>query len=310
MNFLLLAALLPTLFWDKAPDTADQLRKSGITVIAVPAANEPAWRSQPGLTVRAENFDGVIKLITPGVAYRANEASATRSPWVSQNGWQYLRNPKGRFHLSANGPASALAAAEAFLYGGNAVVQTDAAGLDPLGQMLAFLSQVTPSDMPPLADIGFIDDGSAEAAEAMNLMARKNLMFRIVAKPDPKLTLNVPFGSAKYPKSEAANPAAFAQKIRGDLTDERRSFRIYGSEIVLGRLQSDGQRLRVHLLNYAGAARPVPGIRVRVRGHFTKHEIKAAGAPGIALQELHAGTEFTEFTIPEMKTYAVVDLMR
>ena len=260
--------------------------------------------------MRAENFDGVVKLITPGVAYRTNEASPTRSPWVSQNGWQYLRKPKGRFHLSAPGAASALAAAEAFLYGADAVVQTDAAGLDPLGQMLAFLSQVTPSDMPPLADIGFIDDGSAEAAEAMNLTARKNLMFRIIAKPDPKLALNVTFGSAKYPKADAANPVAFAQKIRAELSDERRSFRIYGSEVVLGRLQSDGKRLRVHLLNYAGASRPVPGIRVRVRGHLTKHEIKAAGAPGAGLQEFEAGREFTEFTVPEVKTYAVVDLTR
>ena len=40
------------------------------------------------------------------------------------------------------GAQAALAAAEAFAYGANALIRSDAAGLKPLGQMLAFLRGV------------------------------------------------------------------------------------------------------------------------------------------------------------------------
>jgi hypothetical protein len=196
------------------------------------------------------------------------------------------------------------------MYAADAVVQTDAAGLEPLAQMLAFLAKLPPADMPLVADIGFVDDGSHESGEAMNLMTRKNLLFRVVQKPDPRLKLHVAFGSAKYPKEDAANPGDFAQKIRFELTDEKRSFRVYGSEVVLARLQSDGRKLRVHLLNYTGAQRPVPGVRIRVSGRYPKQEIHAAGVPDAKLQEAEASRDATEFTIPEMRTYAVVDLSR
>jgi hypothetical protein len=310
MSLLLLAALAPVLFWDKGPETADQLKQAGITRIAVPPANEAAWKSQAGLAVSAVDTAQTKKLVTPGMVFRANEATASRSPWVSTNGWQFQRSPEGRYFYNAPGAASLLAAAEAFIYGADAVVQTDAAGLAPLGEMLAFLGQLKPSGMPPAADIGFIDDGSPEAGEVMNLMTRKNLQFRVVRKPDPKLDLNVPFGSAKYPKAQAVNPAEMVQKIRFELTDDKRAFRVYGSEVVLGRLESDGRRLRIHLLNYGGVMRPVNGVRIRVEGRFPQHQVKVAGYPDAALLEFDAGKDATEFTIKELKTYAVVDLSR
>jgi hypothetical protein len=144
----------------------------------------------------------------------------------------------------------------------------------------------------------------------MNLMTRKNLMFRVVKKPDSRLKLYVPFGSAKYPKADAANPIEFAQKVRFELTDQKRSFRIYGSEVVLARLEGDSRRLRVHLLNYAGAERPVPGVRIRVSGRYPRQEIRAAGVSEAKLQEAEVLRDATEFTVPEMRTYAVIDLSR
>jgi hypothetical protein len=229
---------------------------------------------------------------------------------VDTNGWQFQRQPAARFFYSANGPAAALAAAEAYMYAADAAIQTDAAGLEPMARMLAFLAGLPAATGPPAADIGFVDDGSDEAGEAMNLMTRKNLMFRVVTKPDSKLKLHVPFGSARYPKADAANPIDFAQKVRFELTDQRRSFRLYGSEVVLARMQGDSRRLRVHLLNYAGTARPVPGVRIRVSGSYPKQEIRAAGVPDAKLQEAEVFRDATEFTIPEIRTYAVIDLSR
>src|SRR5262249_16120741 len=42
---LLLAAALPRLFWEGAPDTAPALKEAGITQIVVPASGAPAWKS-------------------------------------------------------------------------------------------------------------------------------------------------------------------------------------------------------------------------------------------------------------------------
>ena len=52
------------------------------------------------------------------------------------------------------------------------------------------------------------------------------------------------------------------------------------------------------------------GIRVRVAGDYSKHSVSAYGAPGRALIEYSMKTGATEFTLPELKTYAVIDLTR
>ena len=122
--------------------------------------------------------------------------------------------------------------------------------------------------MPILANIGVIDDGSPQTGELMNLLSRRNLLYRIVSAPDPHLDLNIRLGSKEYPKSEAANPSQLAQKIRAELTDEKRLLRVYGSEVVIARLMGNAGRVRIHLLNYAN--RPVTGLRVRVLGSLSE----------------------------------------
>jgi hypothetical protein len=307
---LFLALLLPALFWDKGPETADQLKQAGITQIAVPAAQEAAWKSAPGFTARVADKDSRVKLGVPKVEYRANQAGPTRSPWIDSNGWRIARSPYAKFIYDVQGSAAALAAAEAYAFRADALIQTDAAGLAPLGEMLAFLVKLKTVDLTPVADIGFVDDGSPQAGEVMNLMIRRNLLFRRVTKPDPRLALNVEFGSAKFPKSAAANPSEFAQQIRFELTDEKRSLRIYGSEVVIGRLVSDGKQARVHLLNYAAGSRPLRGLRVRVLGRFPKHEVNVFGIPGATLMDYTVLADATEFTIVELKSLATIDLSR
>lgn len=307
---LLLLAALPALFWDGAADTAPALRDAGIKQILVPAARLASWKNVDGITAEAGDPQSATKLLAPTVNYRMNEASATNSPWVVANGWKVIRRPQGRFYYDVTGKQAALAAAEAFCYGANAMIRTDAAGLKPLADMLEFLRTVTPEPAAPVADIGYIDDGSAISGEVMNLLVRNNLLFRLVAAPDRKLKLNVKLGVKEYPLEDAKNPGTVAQAVRSHLTDEKRSVRVYGSQVVVARLTASDGHLRIHLVNYTGASRKVDGIRVRVLGQYSKHELRIADGAGVELLDYNAETDATEFTLPELKTYAVIDLSR
>lgn len=307
--FLLLAAL-PALFWDGAPDTAPALRDAGIHQIVVSPARLAAWKNVPDLTVDAVDPLSALKLLAPTVNYRMNEASATNAPWLMHNGWRFLRRPQSRFYYEVTGKQAALAAAEAFSYGVNAMIKTDASGLQPLGAMLAFLRTVTEEFLPPVADIGYIDDGSAASGEVMNLLVRDNLLFRVVPAPDPRLKVNVKLGTKEYPVEDAKNPVTIARLVRASLTDDKRSLRIYGTQVVVGRLTSTGDRARLHLINYAAANRKVDGIRLRILGKFPNHKLWLADGTGPELMDYAVDGDATEFTLPELKTYAIVDLSR
>ena len=307
---LLLLAALPTLFWDGAADTAPSLRQAGITQIRVPSSRLEAWKGVADITAEAAELQGAMKLLTPTVNYRMNEASATNTPWVMHNGWRFLRRPQARYYYDLTGEQAALAAAEAFCYGAAAMVKTDAAGLGPLGAMLAFLRTIPAETLPAVADIGYIDDGSGASGEVMNLMVRSNLLFRLVTAPDRSLKVNVKLGTKEYPAEDAKNPGTVAHLVRANLGDDKRSLRVYGSEVVVARLTAANGKARVHLLNYAGANRKVDGIRVRVVGEYSRHEVRVAGNADVKLLDYSAEGGATEFTLPELRTYAVIDLSR
>ncbi|HSU66366.1 MAG TPA: hypothetical protein VLJ39_05825 [Tepidisphaeraceae bacterium] len=251
-----------------------------------------------------------MKLVAPSVDYRANQGSASRSPWINSNGWRFVRQPQALFVYDVKGVQAPLAAAEAFSYGVNALIRSDAAGLKPLGDMLQFLRDVPADDMPPVADIGFQDDGSFASGEVMNLMTKANLLYRVVKAPDRNLKLNAKLGTNEYPLEKAKNPGFVAQLIRSNLTDDKRSLRVYGSLVVLARVTGTGDRLRVQLINFAGAERRVDGLRVRVLGKFAKAKLRAAGSPAEELLDYTVEPDATEFTLPELKSYAVIDLSR
>lgn len=307
---LLLLAAIPVLLWDAPPETATTLREAGIRRIAAPAASAAVWKGVDGIAVETVDVQGAVKLLAPAVNYRMNEASATNAPWIVANGWRILRRPQGRYYYEVGGKQTAIAAAEAFAYGAAALIKSDAAGLQPLAEMLEFLSGIGGEAMPAVADIGFIDDGSGAAGEVMNLMVRNNLLFRLVPAPDRSLKVNVKLGTKEYPVENAKNPGQTAHDVRANLTDERRSLRIYGSQVVVGRLTASGGNARVHLLNYAGANRVVNGIRVRVLGQYAKHRVSVAGGARNELLDYSVDGDATEFTVPELRTYAVVDLSR
>jgi hypothetical protein len=307
---LLWLAALPALFWDGAADTAPALRDARINRILVPAAQLASWQSVRGISAEAADLEGAVKLPPPTVNYRIDEASATRAPWLVANGWRFIRRPEDRFYYDVTGKQAALAAAEAFCYGANAMVRTDAAGLKPLAEMLGFLRTIAGEPLPPVADIGYIDDGSAASGEVMNLLVRDNLLFQLLASPDRRLKLNVKLGTREYPLEDARNPGTVAHAVRFNLTDEKRSVRIYGSPVVVARLTASPGQARLHLLNYAGTTRKVEGIRVRVLGQYPKHQLSLADGAGVALRDYSVEPGATEFTLPELKTYAVIDLSR
>jgi hypothetical protein len=307
---LLVAAALPGLFWDQPPDTAAALKQAGVTRIFVPGARVMEWKAVAGVAVEAFDAAKAVKVDPPQVQMRVNQASASRSPWVDTNGASFARQPQALFYINTTGPASSLAAAEAHMFGVAAAIQADPAGLVPVGRMQAFLAGLPDVRFSVAANIGYIDDGSEESLELMKLMVRRNLLFRVVDKPDRRFDLTVRLGTPQYSKEDAMDPSSMAQKIRFQLTDQKRLLRIYGSEVVIGRLESDGKRARLYLLNYSATARPVNGIRVRASGRYTKQVVHSFDSPDLKIQEPVLESNATEFTLPEVKVYAVVDLSR
>jgi hypothetical protein len=262
----------------------------------------------PALASSSSAPADAIRLPAPGVEYRANEASPSRSPWVDSNGWRIERAPDRTYFYDVPEKAAALACAEAYAWGAKALVHTTGAGAAAFQRMLDFLKALPGAPWPVMANIGVIDDGSREAGELMNLLTRRNLLYQIVRSPDPRLNLNVRLGSAEYPRSDAANPDLLARKIRSQLGDDKRLVRVYGSEVVIVRLVGNGDRERLHIVNYA--SRPVSGLRVRVLGSWTRQRAMSPDQPQLKLQDVTAAGGATEFTVPEMNTYVAIDLSR
>ncbi|HVW86134.1 MAG TPA: hypothetical protein VHB50_15700 [Bryobacteraceae bacterium] len=244
---------------------------------------------------------GCVNVPAPKVDYRANVARATSSPWVNANASRFTRNPEAKFCIDAPGKSSALAAAEAFAYDVAAFLRTGQDGAGPFEQMIAFLRGLPAADLPERANIGIIDDGTPQTGELMNLLTRRNLLYRPVKAPDSHLDLNVSRG-------EEPDPGKQAYAIRRKLGDDKRLLRIYGSEVVIGRLTGDASRARVHLLNYGG--RPVSGLRVRVLGKYSKAAIHAFGIPDAKLADVAIQPDAAEFTLESLNEYAVIDLTR
>jgi hypothetical protein len=260
------------------------------------------------LAAGAEAPADAVKLNEPRVQFRANEASATRSPWIDANGWRLLRDSGRKFVYHVKGEAAALAAAEAFTYGAEAFISADAPGADAFTRMLEFLKNLPATDLAPAADFGVVDDGSDANGELLNLLTRMNLLYRVEKNPDRSFRVNVRLGTKEYPPDEAQNPSELAHKIRSQIGDDQRLLRLYGSEVVIGRLLAGPHRARVFLLNYS--ARPVLGLRVRVRGAYPKGELRAFLVPDAQVADWTQDGTATEFTIPEFRAFAIIDLSR
>jgi hypothetical protein len=304
----LLLAALPCLYLPQGPEGAAAVKEAGITRVCVPAAQAEPWKAA-GVSVEALDeaaLKGRSRIRALGLRPRTDRASATRSPWVYAHGWEFRRGPSGRYLYELRAGQAALAAAEAYVYGVDALLVVDPADLPDLGRMFAFLSTLAPAALPDVADFGVVDDGSDEMGEVLNLLTRRNLLYAAVPARSKQFPLVVQLGTPDYPVEATKEPSDFALKVRRQLSDERRSLRLFGSEAVIARLTSDGRRARLHLLNYGG--RDIEGLRVRVRGAWAGDAAQVAGHGPLPLADRSVADGATEFTIPRVSAYAVVDL--
>src|SRR5690349_7498066 len=104
-----------------------------------------------------------IKLHTPGVQYRMNEASATSVPWIDSNGWRFSRDRNGTYYYDVPGAVVPLAMAEAYANQVKALIHSS--DHEAFESMLAFLRQIDRPPLAELANIGLIDDGSNLSGE-------------------------------------------------------------------------------------------------------------------------------------------------
>jgi len=249
--------------------------------------------------------EGGKRAVAPGIDAKVHVASATRSPWINANAWRFRRDPAAMYVYGDPGTKSALALAEAYAYGVKAAVRSPEDS-SRAAAMLRFLKSLKDGGKSPVTDVSFVDDGSLPAGEVMNLLSRRNILFRRLGADEPRNGKVIELGSAQFPKSLANNPSEFAYQVRKWLGDENRTIRIYGSENVLAYVTAQNGLTRVHLLNYT--ANPVEGIRVKVRGRFRGIELNVFDVPGAKPDDLASTSQATEFTIAAMNEYAVIDL--
>jgi hypothetical protein len=281
-----------------------------VTAVASTLVGQGLALAAPG-DAEAAAFESVPH---PGVRFVPNVARATNVPWIDSNGWRFQRGVRRAFYSKLPQGSAPLAAAEAFAYGVSAILNPDPADVEALGGMLRFLKGQEQPPLPPMANIGIVDDSSPVMGEVLNLLTRRNLLYRVVPAPDPSLDLTVRLGTPEFPLESAANPYEFAARIRERLGDENRLVRLYGTNTAIARLTGDGKRARLCLLAFSGSrrqqqARNPQAIRVRLLGQYRPVAFAAYGsAEGAALTDLRTPERATEFWVPDFTTLAIVDL--
>ena len=258
---------------------------------------------------------GFADVPAPGIRFIPNRSQATAAPWIDSNGWRFQRGLRKAHYATLPEGAAALAAAEAFAFDVEAILNPSAADVDALGVMLTFLKAHAQPALPALANIGVVDDGSPQMGEILNLLTRRNLLYRVVSSNDRSLNLTVRLGSRDFPQALASNPHEFAARVRAKLGDDKRLVRLYGTSSVVARLTSDGQRTRLFLLSYSGPnrmqGRDLQPVRVRLLGRYQPTGVAVDNGPADAqLADIDHPGNATEFSVPPFATLAIVDLVR
>lgn len=244
----------------------------------------------------------------PAVRNVPNEANATSDPWIDSNAWRFQRGIQQANYSQLPLGSAGLAAAEAFTFGVDAILNADPADVEELGGVLRFLRAQEQPRMPSLANIGIVDDGTAAMGEVLNLLTRRNLLYRVVSQPDRRLNLTVQLGTPDFPRDAALNPSQFAARVRAKLGDDKRLVRLYGSTTAIVHLTGNGTRARLYVLSYS-RNRSQTGLRIRMLGRHRPAGFAAYGAaPGAKLTDVQNPGKTTEFSLPAFSTIAIVDL--
>jgi hypothetical protein len=193
-----------------------------------------------------------------------------------------------------------------------------------------FYSWNLPNRYRPLANIGIVTADPMASFEVMNLLARHNLSFEIIAPEglatrgltpfNVVIVLNQPQGAqagvlAEFAKnggrvverlSGVADPNAFALEIRRMLGRERRIIDVWNGITVLAApyQEPDGRSVLVTALNYAYD--PLP-VQMRVRGTFSVVQYESPEEGTALLPHRHIAG-YTEFLLPALRIGARVFL--
>jgi hypothetical protein len=255
---------------------------------------------------------GFQEVSAPGIQFRPSQAQATLAPWVTSNGWRFQRGLTKANYAKLPAGSASLAAAEAFTYGVDAILNPDSADVEELGQMLRFLRTQDQPALPVMANVAVVDDLSPEMGEVLNMLTRRNLLYRVVSKPD-RAMLTVTLGTPDFPRDIARNPSDFAARVREKVGDDNRLVRVYGTNTVIAHLTGDRARARLFVLAYGGnrrrQGRDQQNVRIRVLGRYTPASFAAFGAAVDAkLIDVENPGLATEFSLPSFATYAIVNL--
>jgi hypothetical protein len=292
-------------FWAGDPASASELPAAGVKRIYAPPAQVEVWKKQGVTALPESSLKEYTTVPPPKTQMRNDVAAATSVPWVDANGWRYNRGQQRAFYSSLPPGSAGLAAAEAHAYGVDAVLAPDAADLPALRSMLAFLAKAGDQRLPVMANIGVVDDGSPALGEVLNLLGRRNLTYRVVKDKAPHLDLLVRLGSKDFPAEAAANPNDFAARVREKLTDDKRLLRVYGSYTVIGHLTGDASKGRLYLLNYG--RNPARDVHFRVLGSYSRVRVLDSADPKLQHSDFSLHRGGTEFTIPVIQTYTIID---
>jgi hypothetical protein len=236
----------------------------------------------------------------PGVQMRRNMAMATSSPWIDSNVWQYRRAPGKAYFCDVSAKSVELAMAEAHSQEVELALKIAPAQRKAFDKMTAFLKALPEGPTARWANIAISDDGSGAAAEALNLLSRRNLLY----KPGPDAKADLTLRLSK----DIRNPYDFMREARQKLGDGKRILRLFGSEITLAEVRRDSSRVRIFLINYG--TRAVESLRVRIQGHYSAIEARVYQVPEARLTDAVRDGAFTEFSLSRLPRYAVVDLKR
>lgn len=285
-----------------AADSASNRSIFSVTPIAAALVEKGVAAAAPS------NPAGFQEFPAPGIQFQPNQAQATPAPWIDSNAWRYQRGIRQANYSKLRAGSSALAAAEAFAFHADAILNPDPADLEELGRMLAFLKAQEQPALPAKANLGVVDDGSETMAEVLNMLTRRNLLYRVVTKPDAKLDLTVRLGTPDFPKESGDDPSDFATRVRAKLGDDKRLVRLYGTNTAIVHFSGDDKRARLVLLSYS-RNRVQQGLRVRVLGRYKPVKLAAFGAAsGAQLTDQENPGNATEFSVPQFSTIAIVDL--
>ena len=298
--FVCTAALALSLFC--SPATAQS--RFYVTATAASLINE-------GLAVQAPagpEAAAFQQVPAPSVRTQANEAQATSTPFIESNGWRFERGIRKANYAKLPPGSALLAAAESFVFGVDAILNPDPADVAELGKLLRFLQSQNRPSMPVMANIGVIDDKSPAMDEVLNMLTRRNLLYRVVAAPDRTLDLTVQLGAKDFPREATRNPSDFAARVREKLSDDKRLVRLYGTSATIAHLTGDGTRARLFLLTY-GRGRSQQALRIRVLGNYMPSNFAGFGAAeGAKLTDIENPSGGTEFSVPSFNICAVIDL--